>query len=181
MIRLRIDARGKNIEVTTALQNYVEKKLGRIGRYFDDEQAITALLSVQKGNHVVELTLPLGSLILRAEEATDDMYASIDSAADKIERQIRKYKTRINRKARRAAGEKPLIRLLENDEPEQQDEPRIVRVKRFALKPMDAEEAVLQMDLLGHDFFVFRDAASEEVHVVYRRRDGNYGLIEPRA
>ena len=174
---------GRNVEVTEALRDYTEKKLSRIDKYFTQEPDVVVTLAVEKERHIVEVTVMLGGLLLRAEEATADMYASLDLVVDKLERQIRKFKTRINRRARRADGSKPLVRLSEEAEPGEGDdeEPRVVKTKRFAIKPMDLEEAILQMNLLGHDFFVFRNAASNEVNVVYRRRDGHYGLIEPRS
>lgn len=181
---MQIDVRGKNIDVTPALQEHVVRKFGRIGRYFDEATTMTVLLSVQKNRHIVEATLSIdGGRLIRGEEETEDMYGTIDRVVDKIERQIRKYKTRINRRDRREAGAKPLAQPAA-DAAEQQDVngelPRIVRTKRFAVKPMDVDEAILQMEMLGHDFFIFRDAESDEVHVLYRRRDGNYGLIEPQ-
>ena len=177
---MRLSVRGKNIVVTDALREYVEKKVGRIARYFHREPEAVAVLSVEKERQIVELTLQLNGMILRAEEETDDMYASVDLAVDKLERQIRKFKTRINRRARRLDGEKPLVQAPDLDAGED-EELRVVKVKRFAVKPMDPEEAILQMDLLGHDFFVFRNAETQEVNVVYRRKGGGYGLIEPLA
>lgn len=179
---------GKNVEVTEALRDYVNKKVGRVGRYFHDDQRLQAqvTLSVQRGRHIVEVTLPLpqNGLLIRAEEESDDMYASIDLVVDKLERQIRKYKTRLNRKARRlepAPGAARGAGEPGEDESGDLDEldGRLVRTKRFPIKPMPVEEAILQMNLLGHDFFVFMNASTREVNVVYRRRDGQYGLIEP--
>ena len=172
---MRIITRGKNIDLTDALKVHVEKRLGKISRYFEENTEIQVTLSVVKDTHVVEATLLLnGGMLIRAEENSADMYASIDMVVEKLERQIRKYKTRINRKARMTgvpAGDEG--RSLEDD-----DEPKIVRTKRFAIKPMIPDEAVLQMNLLGHDFFVFTNAETNEASVVYRRKDGNFGLIE---
>lgn len=173
--------RGKNIEVTDALREHAEKRIMKTGRYFDSPSDATAVLSVERGRHIAEITFSVDGLLLRAETATDDMYASIDAAVDKLERQIRKYKTRLNRRSRRSDGQKPLVQLLESETDEQDDqEPRIIRRKQFVMKPMDVEEAILQMNLLGHDFFVFRSVDTGEISVVYLRKDGNYGLIEPR-
>jgi putative sigma-54 modulation protein len=140
------------------------------------------MLSVERERHIVEVTVPIDGMLLRGEDELDDMYAAIDSVVDKIERQIHKYKTKINRKARQKGAE--FDPITENsipelmDEPEE-EEPRVVKVKQVPMKPMDVEEAILQMNLLGHDFFVFRNAEDARTNVVYRRRDGNYGLIGP--
>jgi putative sigma-54 modulation protein len=168
---------GKNIEVTDALRQYAEKKVGKIGKFFAQEPP-TALVtfSVERGVHIVDITISINSLLLRGEEKSSDMYSSVDGAVDKIERQIHKYKTRINRKLRE---ENKIISPIPKDTVEVTADPKIVRTKRFAVKPMSAEEAVMQMELLGHDFFVFFNPDLEEVNVVYKRKDGNYGLIEP--
>ncbi len=179
MATIRINITGRNLEITQALRDYAEKKVAKIEKYLQDNQTSTAevVLRTERGVHIAEVTVNLSGLILRGEGKTSDMYVSIDAAVDRIERQFNKYKTRINR---RIQGPKlgemapPTSTVRE----EKANGPRIVRTKRFALKPMGAEEAVLQMELLGHDFFVFRDADSGEVSVLYKRRDGNYGLIE---
>lgn len=178
---MNIVVSGKNMEVTDALREHVHKKVGRIGRYFQTPLSAQVTLAVQKDRHIIELTVPVpaDSLLLRAEESSGDMYASVDLAVDKLERQIRKYKTRINRRARRLdVRELPFVGP-DTAEEEADDEPRVVKTKRFSVKPMDTAEAILQMNLLDHDFFVFRDATTHEIHVLYKRRDGNYGLIEP--
>lgn len=172
---MRIITRGKNIDVTDALKVHVDKRIGKISRYFDENTEAQVTLSVVKDTHVVEAMLLLnGGMLIRAEEKSPDMYASIDMVVEKLERQIRKYKTRINRKARQV-GTIPGEESRSWDE----DEPKIVKTKRFAIKPMIPDEAVLQMNLLGHDFFVFTNAETNEANVVYRRKDGNFGLIEP--
>lgn len=174
--------RGKNIEVTDALKQYTEEKIGKIEKYFDDVPPIEARISleVEKERHIVEVTVYIDGLIIRGEEVTGDMYASIDGVIEKLERQIHKYKTRINRKIKEEKRELKAD-LAEADflDETDDDEPKIVRTKRFAMKPMDAEEAVMQMELLDHDFFVFFNSASQEVNVVYKRNAGDYGLIEP--
>ena len=126
---------------------------------------------MEKGRHIVEVTVPVNGMLLRGEEATDDMYASIDLVVEKLEKQIDKYKTRLTRKLRPQIADEPVPKVF--------DDPVIVKTKRFAIKPMAVDEAVMQMNLIGHDFFVFADADTNQVNVVYRRRDGNYGLIEP--
>lgn len=178
---MKIKVLGRNIEVTDALRSSIEKKLSRLDKYFRDEGPVEAqvTLQVEKERHIVEVTLLVNGLILRGEEETGDMYASIDTVVDKLDRQIHKYKTRVNRKMREV-GSNPVFADAVDEQGDDDDEyPKIVRTKRFAVKPMSAEEAVLQMELLGHNFFVFRDAETEDVSVVYKRRDGNYGLIEP--
>ncbi len=184
---MKITVTGKNIMVTEALKAYVEKRVGRLDRYlqgFRKEIEANVILSVEGNFHITEVTIELGAIILRGEERTTDMYTSIDGVVEKIERQIRKYKTRIklkNRSETREALREINQKLLDvPDNSEEEDEGiKLVRRKRFVLKPMSVEEAVMQMDLLGHDFFVFLDDEDNKVHVVYKRKDGNYGLIEP--
>ncbi|EEG77841.1 ribosome hibernation-promoting factor, HPF/YfiA family [Dethiobacter alkaliphilus] len=174
---MKLILRGKNIEVTNALEEYVNKRIGKIDKYFDVDTEAQVTLTVEHGMHRVEVTAAIEGMILRAEESTGDMYASIDSVVDKLERQIAKYKTRINRKARQGGGIKAMNELPQvEDEEEDWD---VVKTKRFVVKPMPVEEAILQMNLLGHDFFVFMNADNEDVNVIYRRKDGKYGLIEP--
>ena len=172
---MSIIVRGKNIEITPALKEYVVKRVSKITKYFDSLGEITAILTVEKGRHIIELTVPVNGMMLRGEEATMDMYTSIDLVVDKIEKQIEKYKTKI---ARRLKGNNFKGELVASTVPET-DELKIVKTKRFPVKPMDLEEATLQMNLINHDFYVFTNAETEEVNVLYRRKDGNYGLIEP--
>ncbi len=184
---MKITITGRSITVTDALKAYVEKRTKRLERYlqgFNGEIEADVVLSLEGNQHVAEITIELGGIILRAEERTPDMYVSIDGVVEKLESQIRKYKTRIRSKSRQETREAIYEinqKLLEvpNSEDETDSEIKIVRRKRFALKPMNVEEAVMQMDLLGHDFFVFLDGDDNEVRVVYKRKDGNYGLIEP--
>jgi len=173
---MAITVRGKNIEITPALKDYVVKRTNKITKYFQTLGEITAVLAVEKGRHIIELTVPINGMILRGEEATADMYTSIDLVVDKIEKQIEKYKTKISRRLKAGVFKGELVAATV---PSETDELEVVRTKRFAVKPMDTEEAILQMNLINHDFYVFRDATTEEVNVVYRRKDGRYGLIEP--
>lgn len=179
---MRITVSAKNMEITDALRSTVEKKLSKLERYFNPnvEAQVTFSVeknkSVQKTKGVIEVTIPFNGVILRGEEANEDMYTSIDLVVDKLERQIRKQKTRLER---RNHGDSLRFQYIPDIEEDSKNEMKIVRTKRFAVKPMSSEEAVLQMELLAHSFFVFRDADSEEVNVVYKRKDGNYGLIEP--
>ena len=173
---MRVIVYGKNIEVTEGLRNMLEKKLSKLDKYFVPEVEATATLSTQKNMHILEVQIKIDGSFLRAEEATGDMYGSIDKVVDKLEGQLRKHKTKIERKYK----EQATIRfdsIPENGN--NQEENRIVKTKRFPIKPMSPEEASLQMDLIGHNFFVFLNSESDEVNVVYKRKDGNYGLIEP--
>lgn len=174
---MRVIVYGKNVDVTTGLKSALDKKLSKLDKYFDPSTEATATLSTQKGKHILEVTIPINGTILRAEEATEDMYASIDLAVDKLEGQLRKHKTKLEKKLK----DHSTIRIdfsSFREEPKS-DEPSLVKTKRFPVKPMSTEEATLQMDLLGHNFFVFLNSDTEEVNVVYKRKDGNYGLIEP--
>ncbi|KGG81214.1 hypothetical protein Y919_01520 [Caloranaerobacter azorensis H53214] len=174
---MKIIVSGKNMEVTNALRDIVEKKMEKLDKYFHKDVEAHVTMNVEKNRQIIEVTIPFEGGIIRAEEANGDMYTSIDKVIDVLERQIRKHKTRLQ-KRNRSGGTirfENIIPLEENEN----EEPKIVRTKRFAIKPMDAEEAVLQMELLGHNFFVFRNAITDDVNVVYKRKDGNYGLIEP--
>ena len=175
---MKIIISGKNMEITNALKNIVEKKLQKLDRYFNPEVEMHATLSVTKNRQTIEVTIPFGGAFLRGEESTDDMYASIDSVVDKMERQIRKQKTKMER--RNYGGDSVRYAVIPDiNEEDREKESKIVKTKRFAIKPMSPEEAVLQMELLGHNFFVFRDGETQTVNVVYKRKDGDYGLIEP--
>ena len=178
---MKISVRGKNIEATPALVDYAEKKISKLEKHFDKATDVQVVLSVIREDHIVEVTMNINGLILRGEESTGDMYASIDMVVDKLERQLKKYKTRMNKSLRqrgvRVISEK--LALTEAEARMEDEAPQVVRTKRFTLKPMSTEEAILQMDLLGHNFFVFSSAENDAVNVVYRRRDGHYGLIEP--
>ena len=172
--------RGKNIEITPSLREYVEKRVGKVTKYFENVGDITVLLTVSKGRHIVEVTVPVqGGILLRGEEATMDMYTSIDLVVEKLERQIRKQKTKLARRFRSGGFKAEALQASAvPDRAEDEDEFKVVKTKRFIVKPMDVQEAIMQMNLLNHNFFVYRDAETEEVDVVYRRTDGNYGLIE---
>ncbi|RSL30794.1 ribosome-associated translation inhibitor RaiA [Salibacterium salarium] len=193
---MNYNIRGENLEVTPALKSYVEKKVGKMERYFDTTPAadVHVKLQVHNSESVIEVTIPMPQLVLRAEEKHADMYAAIDLVVEKLERQVRKHKTKVNRKFRQEGSVKYMFKEniedlneeiatgeLGNEEfpGEEVDEYEIVRKKRFNLKPMDTEEAILQMDMLGHAFFVFSNAVNGDTNVVYRRKDGKYGLIEP--
>lgn len=174
---MAIIVRGKNINITPALKDYVEKRIGKVTKYFGALGEITVLLTVEKGHHIVEVTVPVNGMLLRGEESTNDMYASIDLVIEKLEKQIEKYKTKISRKLRSGVFKGELV--VNTGVAEADGDFKIVKTKRFAVKPMDVQEAVMQMNLINHDFYVFTNADTEDVNVVYRRKDGNYGLIEP--
>ncbi len=179
-LEVQVNLRGKNMQVTPALQDYTEKRLGKLDKYFDNEIEAQVTLSVVKESHIVEVTISIDGLLIRGEEATQDMYASIDLVVDKLERQMHKYKTRINRKLRQKGLKELNERFYQDLQKEYEEEsPLVVKTKRFVMKPMPVEEAILQMNLLGHDFFVFTNADTDEINVIYKRKDGNYGLIEP--
>jgi putative sigma-54 modulation protein len=174
---MKVIVTGRNLVITDAIREQVEKKLGKFDKMFKSDIEAHATFSVQKNKHIVEVTIPLkDGAIFRAEGITDDMYMSIDEAVDRISRQMRKHKTKIERRFH--AGDS--IRFEEIPEPtETYKEQSIVKTKRFGVKPMMPEEAVLQMELLGHDFFVFLNGDTEEINVVYKRKDGDFGIIEP--
>ncbi|MEN1967313.1 ribosome-associated translation inhibitor RaiA [Lentibacillus sp. N15] len=183
---MKYSIRGENIEVTAPIRDYVQKKIGKLERYFDTTPTsdVHVNLSVYNDEQRIEVTIPMTNLLLRAEVQHIDLYAAIDLVVDKLERQIRKYKTKVNRKFRQNSAPKHVFAELEKEAIHDQfdeDEIDIVRTKRFNLKPMDSEEAVLQMDMLGHAFYVFTNAVSGDTNVVYRRKDGKYGLIEPHS
>jgi putative sigma-54 modulation protein len=172
---MRVTVIGKNIDVTPALKEIVERKISKLDRYFKPNVEARATLTVQKNSQIFEVTIPFNGVILRCEESTDDMYKSIDLVETKLERQIRKQRTKLQRRNNES------LRFNSFDEVafEEDDEGEIVKVKKFNIKPMSAEEAILQMELVEHNFFVFKDADTDNVNVIYKRKDGNYGLLEP--
>ena len=177
---MKIVFKGKHIEVTDAMRNYIEKRLNKIERHFDHILEVIVTLSVEKNRQIVEATLQASRALIRAEEETDDMYTSIDKVADKLERQIQKYKEKYFQKPHPGTEK---IGLANQEIDAEDNEPdkiaKIVKTKRFAIKPMSVEEAAMQMDLLGHNFFVFANDNTNKVNVLYKRKDGNFGLIEP--
>ncbi|HET0155052.1 TPA: ribosome-associated translation inhibitor RaiA [Streptococcus pneumoniae] len=177
---IKYSIRGENLEVTEAIRDYVVSKLEKIEKYFQPEQELDARINLKvyrEKTAKVEVTIPLGSITLRAEDVSQDMYGSIDLVTDKIERQIRKNKTKIERKNKNKAATGQLFTdaLVEDSNVVQS---KVVRSKQIDLKPMDLEEAILQMDLLGHDFFIYVDVEDQTTNVIYRREDGEIGLLE---
>ena len=173
---MRITISGKNIDVTQGLKDAVYDKLGKLDKYFTPETEAIVTLSVERNRQKIEVTIPIKGSVIRAEEVSDDMYVSIDLVQEIIERQMRKHKTRLVNRYRSGGNFQQAFIEMEVDDP---DEVQIVRSKKFAMKPMDPEEACDQMELLGHSFFVFRNAETDDVNVVYKRKGNTYGLIEP--
>ena len=167
---------GKNMDVTPALKEAVEEKLGKLDRYFTPDTDVHATLSVEKERQKIEVTIPVKGRIIRSEQVSNDMYVSIDLVEEVIERQLRKYKNKIIDKKQSAVNFQKAY--IENDYMESEDI-TIVRTKRFDIKPMYPEDACVQMELLGHNFFVFMNADTDQVNVVYKRKGNTYGLIEP--
>jgi putative sigma-54 modulation protein len=183
---MNYNIRGENIEVTPAIREYVEKKITKLERYFTETPNANVNVNLKTYNDKsskVEVTIPMQNLVLRAEEVHDDMYAAIDLITDKLERQIRKHKTKVNRKFREKGNINALFAATDDGgapaiEEDDAEELEVVRQKSFDLKPMDSEEAILQMNMLGHSFYVFTNAETNLTNVVYKRKDGRYGLIE---
>ena len=168
---------GKNIEITDGLRDAVEEKLGKLERYFTPDTKIIATLSVEKDRQKIEVTIPVKGSIIRSEQVSNDMYVSIDLVEEVIERQLRRYKKKLIDKQQEAANFQQ--EFIDRDFEQEENEIKIIRTKKFDIKPMYPEDACVQMELLGHNFFVFRNAETGETNVVYRRKGGTYGLIEP--
>ena len=167
---------GRNIDITEGLKSAVQEKLGKLERYFTPETEIHVTLSVEKDRQKIEVTIPVKGNIIRSEQVSSDMYVSIDLVEEVIERQLRKYKTKIvNQQQAGGNFQKEFV----EDEFLEDEEVNIIRTKKFGIKPMYPEDACAQMELLGHNFYVFRNAETDEVNVVYKRKGNTYGLIEP--
>ena len=177
---MKFNIRGQKLEVTDAIRSYIEEKIGRLEKYFENPADITAnvLIKVRGKDQVVEVTIPAPKLILRGEESNKDLYASIDLVSDKLERQIRKNKTRMSSKNNKK-NVTDFIAEFSVDELEL-DKNVIVKRKHIEMKPMNEEEAILQMELLGHEFFVYKDSENNNVCILYKRKDGDYGIIETK-
>lgn len=177
---MKFNVRGQKLEVTSAIRSYIEEKIGRLEKYFENPTELTAnvVIKLRGREQVVEVTIPAPKIILRGEEANSDLYASIDLVSDKIERQIRKNKTRMSSKKNKKNVDNFIVDFQINKE--EAENSKIVKRKKVDKKPMSEEEAILQMELLGHEFFVYEDEETENICVLYKRKDGNYGLIETR-
>lgn len=173
---MRYTITGRNIDVTPGLRGAVIEKIGKLERYFNQDTEAIITLSVTKDRQKIEVTIPVKGHIIRAEEQSTDMYVSIDLVEEIIERQLKKYKTKLIDKKQSHID---FSEFYVQEETEADDEIKIEKVKKFAMKPMDPEEACVQMELLGHSFYVFLNAETEEVNVVYKRKGQTYGLIEP--
>lgn len=173
---MKITISGKNIEVTNGLRDVIQEKLGKLDKYFTPDTDVIVTLSVEKERQKIEVTIPMKGRIVRSEQVSNDMYVSIDLVEEVIERQLRKYKNKIIDKKQNVANFQKAF--IDNDYLENEDV-RIVRTKKFDIKPMYPEDACVQMELLGHSFFVFTNAETDEVNVVYKRKGNTYGLIEP--
>lgn len=175
---MKYNIRGDRMVITNAIKDYTESKLGRLEKYFKDDDITANVLARVRGNdQIVEVTIPTSKFILRSEEENDDLYAAIDLVTDKLERQIRKNKTRLNRNVKENVKEFNFdYEILEDEESKE----KVVKRKNIEMKPMDEEEAILEMELLGHSFFVYKDMDTDKVCVLYKRKDGDYGLIETK-
>ena len=176
---MKYNIRGDKLEVTDAINNYVESKLDRLNKYFKDSDILAnVLLKVRGNSQIIEVTIPTDKFILRSEEEDKDLYAAIDLVTDKLERQIRKNKTRLNKQNYDNKYKDLNFDYEITNEDETSENEVIVKRKNIEMKPMDEEEAILEMNLLGHEFFVYKDVHTNNVCVLYKRKDGNYGLIE---
>ena len=183
VIVMRFTIYGKNMHVSEGLKETLKKKFEKFDRYFEQETEVFATFSKEnnnqiKNNQMLEVTIPVGKTILRAEERSEDMVTSIENVVNKLEGQLRKHKTKLQKRNQDEVV-KVHFEEIENIDEENVFQAKVVRTKKFAVKPMSVDEATLQMELLGHDFFVFLNGDTDDVNVVYLRKDGNYGLIEP--
>ena len=167
---------GRNVDITPKVKGMVEKSLGKLDKFFSKETEVIVTLTDEAGRKTAEVTIPVKGTIIRTEQVSDDLFVTIDLASEVIERQLKRHKEKLTDRYQAAGID--FSALAEDFEPEE-DEIRIVRTKSFAIKPMDPEEACMQMDLIGHSFFVFLNADTDTVNVVYKRKGGTYGLIEP--
>ena len=175
---MRYKISGKNIEVTPGLKDAVQEKIGKLERYFNQDTEANITLSVEKGRQKIEVTIPVKGHIIRAEQESSDMYVSIDLVEEIIERQLKKYKTKLIDKKQSALAFSQAF-IEDEEDTSYEDDIQIVKTKKFAMKPVNPEEACLQMEMLGHTFFVFLNSETEQVNVVYKRKGDTYGLIEP--
>ena len=175
---MKYNIRGDKMIITDAIKDYTETKLGKLEKYFkDDDITANVLAKVRGKSQIVEVTIPTSKFILRSEEENEDLYAAIDLVSDKLERQIRKNKTRLNRNIKDSVKE---FNFDFDIKEEEESKEKIVKRKNIEMKPMDEEEAILEMELLGHSFFVYKDMDTDKICVLYKRKDGDYGLIETK-
>ena len=176
---MKVIVTGRNVNITNSLRDNIESKLDKLEKYFNKEAEVQVTLSVEKERQIMEVTIPLSGSVLRAEEATTDMFTTIDRVVDKLDSQLRKHKTKLEKNRINNYETIRFENIPTYEKASDDEEPRIVKTKQFAVKPMSNEEAVLQMELVGHNFYVYANDETNEVNVVYKRKDGNYGLIEP--
>ena len=178
--KMLITITGMNIEVSDYLNDLVIKKVSKLDKYFPEDTEAHVTMAVERNRHIVEVTIPYTGGIIRGEETSGDMYASIDNVLAKLEKQIVRHRTKLEKSLRAGAFKTPEPVFADAfDADDEEDAPRVVRVKRFDIKPMTVEEAMLQLELLGHAFYVFTNGDSGQINVIYKRKDGNFGLIEP--
>ena len=175
---MKYNIRGEKVEVTPAIRSYIEDKIGKLDKYFENAENINAsvVIKVRGNEQKIEITVPTMHFTLRSEEAHSDLYAAIDLTVDKLERQIRKNKTKINSKIKHNIIQNFEMNLEDNFE----EDSKVLKRKKVDMKPMDEEEAMLQMEMLGHSFFVFKNVDTDSICVLYLRKDGNYGIIETK-
>lgn len=181
VVIMRYSFTGKNMTVSDSLKERTIAKIDRLSKLFPDDTNVAVTLSIVKQDHTIEVTVTLPKRILRAEVTSQDMYSAIDEVVDILEKQMVKYKNRLRDKSRRDTSFREELSVFDTDDKPVSDDHgiHIRKTKRFAIKPMDAEEAIMEMELLGHGFFVFRNGQSDDINVVYKRKNGSYGLIEP--
>ena len=173
---MKCKIRGEKIKVTSAIQEYVESKLSKLDKYFKNENVDASVLIKVKGKEqAIEVTIPYDKYTLRSEEKRDDLYAAIDLVIDKLEGQIRKNKTKLKKHVKKS---EEIFNFDYELTKEEKEEKKIVKRKSFEMKPMHEEDAILELELLGHDFYIYKDAKTNDVNVLYKRKDGNYGIIE---
>ena len=175
---MELKIRGDKIKITKSMKEYIEEKLAKLDKYLEKSKNVSANIIVKVNGHeqTVEITIPLKSFILRSEETQDDFYAAVDKTIDKLERQIRKNKTKLMSRPAKPSYDFNFAMIEEKEE--EKEENKVVKRKTIEVKPMDEEEAILQMELLGHQFYMYKDAETNKPAVVYKRKDGNYGVIE---
>lgn len=176
---MKCNVRGEKIKITDAIYSYIDSKLGKLDKYFKEEVSANVLVKTRGKKDIIEVTIPTSQYVIRGEESHDDLYAAIDLVTDKLERMIRKNKTRI--KKRETDKSLEVFNLdfeYSNIDDEYEKDDIIVKRKTLEMKPMDEEEALLELELLGHEFFVYKDMHTSNVNVIYKRKDGNYGIIE---
>lgn len=172
---------GKNIEVSDYLEELINKKVNKLDKYFPEDTQVHVTLSVERNRHIVEVTIPYAGGIIRGEETSGDMYASVDNVLSKLEKQIVRHRTKLEKSLRAGAfrAPEPVYADAFTQDDLDEEAAKVVKVKRFDIKPMTVDEAMLQLEMLGHSFYMFTNGDTNQINVIYKRKDGNYGLIEP--